>query len=129
MFPYTFDYAVGATPISGAFAEWVKAEANGTGEIRFNYETRGPWGLVSSLRGMAITHPDGRDQWGHVKGRVIFHGIRTLSGAKESGYQLEGRVSVAGEKHRAFTSSLLVRLPSGELVSLGVLYVCAPVAN
>lgn len=55
---------------------------------------------------------------------AILHGVRTLTNVRESGYELEGRVSINGKKYRAFTSSELMQRPGGQLVSVGVLHIC-----
>lgn len=119
----TFQYDIGATPIDGEFADWVREQAGDAGEIRFDYTTQGPWSRIKSLRGLVISHPDGRDEWGHVKGRIVFHGERSMSNPREEGYGMRGRVSIDGKTRRAFTSSTMVKLPEGKLVNIAVLYV------
>lgn len=110
-----FRYEVGATPVSGDFVEWVKSNEDG-GKIPFDISRE-------RIRGMAIEYPDGRDEWGHVRGRIVFHGIRSMSWPQYEGYHASGYISVGGKKVRAFTSSELVELPCGSLVDLGVLHV------
>jgi len=83
------------------------------GESRFEIETRGPWHQVSSVRGLAVTHFDDG---------VVVHGIRSLLNAHESGYDMEGRVSLGGKTYRAFTSSQLF-LVNRKLVNVAILYV------
>jgi hypothetical protein len=89
------------------------------GEVRFVHDESAHMGFGGELRrvtrrltGLAIT----RD------GRVF--GKRTLMSPKESGYQLEGRVSIGGTKYRAFTSSRLFEREDGSLCDVGVLIVC-----
>lgn len=84
-----------------------------TNEVRFEIETRGPWQIVSKVRGLAMTD-DGR-----------VYGLRNLLDARQSGYDMNGKVSIAGRKYRAFTSSKLFQRPDGSLVDVGILYVCA----
>ena len=69
---------------------------------------------LKSVRGIAM------DEQGCV------YGPRVLSGAREMGHCLEGRVSIGGQKYRAFTSSRLFERPDGSLVDVGILYVCRP---
>jgi len=81
-------------------------------EVRFDYETVGPWQVVRSLRALAVT----------LDGKVF--GNRALSNPRESGYQMEGRVSIGGRKYRAFTSSHLFEREDGSLCDVAVLIVC-----
>ena len=82
------------------------------GEIPFEYETQGPWQIVRKLRGLAVT----------LDGKVF--GMRNLQRPRESGHQMEGRVSVGGKSYRAFTSSKLFERPDGSLIDVGALIVC-----
>lgn len=88
-------------------------------------ETHEPWGIVSKVRGLAVeritegTYPNVGNTL-----RVIIHGVRSLSNPRESGHQMEGRVSIDGKRRRAFTSSMLFRLPDGKLCDVEILYVC-----
>jgi hypothetical protein len=84
------------------------------GEQRFEIDTVGPWQVVKTVRGLAVDY----------NGRVF--GIRSMHAPKESGYNMEGRVSVGGKKYRAFTSSRLFERPDGSLIDVAILYVCFP---
>ena len=66
-----------------------------------------------SLQGLAID----------LEGRV--YGVRKMSRPTESGYQMEGRVSIGGKTYRAFTSSRMFERPDGSLVDVGVFIVCS----
>lgn len=81
-------------------------------EVRFDFETRGPWGIIARIAGLAI-EPDGK-----------IWGWRELKRPKESGYVHEGHVNVGGERVRAFTSSRLFERPDGSLCSVACLYLC-----
>jgi hypothetical protein len=83
------------------------------GDSPFEIQTRGPWGTVSKIRGLAVEKTD--------RGLIV-HGKRSLDKARESGYDMEGRVNIQGKSYRAFTSSQLF-LVNGELVSVAILYV------
>ncbi len=83
------------------------------GEVRFDFETRGPWSVLVKLQGVAIEK---------TEGGVKVWGVRSLNKPRESGYNHEGVVSVGGKSLRAFTSSQLF-LVSGKLVDVGILYV------
>ena len=81
-------------------------------DVRFDMTQRGPWGIVTSVRGLAVDR----------EGRIW--GIRSMSGVKESGYQLEGKVSLGGKSYTAFTSSIhLRRSPDSPDVEVATLYV------
>lgn len=82
-------------------------------ESRFQIQTRGPWGLVSKLKGLAVEKGEGG---------VIVHGLRSLDNARESGYAMEGKVSIGGKKYRAFTSSQMFKV-NGKLADVAILYV------
>ena len=49
------------------------------------------------------------------------YGIRTLSDIKQSGYHLDGRVSINGKKYSAFSSSILWSVDS-RLIQTAVIY-------
>ena len=83
------------------------------GERRLDIETRGPWGIVSKITGLAVAkEPNG----------VRVYGDRSLLKPRESGHDMEGRVSIDGKSYRAFTSSQLF-LHQGKLVDIAILYV------
>jgi hypothetical protein len=99
------------------------------GERRFDIETqKGGWQRIVRVRGLAVEVTK-RDQFGHFMGYRI-HGDRNLLKPTESGYQMEGRVSVGGKKRRAFTGSMMVRYKDPEtgkdrLVNFAVLHVAS----
>jgi hypothetical protein len=85
------------------------------GEERFDIKTTGyGWNLVTDIRGLACT----------LDGRIF--GYRNMHHPKESGYQMEGKVSIGGKKVRAFTSSRLFERPDGSLIDVAILVVCLP---
>jgi len=82
---------------------------------RLEIETHGPWSIISKCRGLAIRK--------NLKtGDVTVYGYRTLSNPRQTGYELEGWVSIAGIKRSAFTSSHLFELENGHLIDVGVLF-------
>jgi hypothetical protein len=85
-----------------------------TNEVRFDIETRGPWGVISRIAGLAI-ESDGK-----------IWGWRELERPRESGYAYEGYVNVGGKRFRAFTSSQLFERADGSLCNVAVLYICKP---
>lgn len=93
-------------------------------EIRGELKTFGPWRIPISYRALTTS-----SRWDDTRGYTIalsqtFFGPRTMTNVHQSGYVLEGRVSVNGRKHRAFTSSQLFELPSGRLVNVATIHVC-----
>lgn len=94
------------------------------GESRFQMETRGRYGGISKLVGLAISQEFGevgRPRTPEQSG-ITVHGVRSMGGLRESGYAMEGSVSIGGKKYSAFTSSTLF-LVEGELVSVAVFHV------
>lgn len=82
---------------------------------RFEMETVGYWSTIQRCRAMAVDSNN------------YAFGVRSLQRPRSSGYELEGRVSIKGRTHRAFTSSILFARPSdGGLVDRAVLHVCTP---
>ncbi len=82
-------------------------------EVHFEIRhTRFPFASVQGVTGLAM------DGDGYV------YGIRALTHCRESGYQIEGQVSIDGRKVRAFTSDALFQRADGSLVSVAKLYVC-----
>lgn len=84
------------------------------GDVHFEIETVGMWHIVSKIRGVALEK---------LETGANVYGARSLLSPRESGHVHEGRVSVDGKTHRAFTSSQLF-LVEGKLVNVGILYVC-----
>jgi len=80
-------------------------------EQRFDMECVGPWQIVSKIRGLAID----------LDGRV--YGMRSMSRPRQSGYEMEGYVSIGSKKRSAFTSSMLFEREDGSLVSVACLIV------
>ena len=88
---------------------------DGVLDVRFDLETRpGGWRPLKHVAGLAV------DRGGKV------WGWRTLQNPQESGYVLEGKVSVGGQKVRAFTSSQMFMRADGSLCDVAILYLCRP---
>jgi len=89
------------------------------GERRFVYEAMGPWGAIRRLSGLATSTG--------AHGSLIVYGDRQLLAPRESGYAMEGRVAVLGQKFRAFTSSAMFIVgKENKLVNMAVLHVGVP---
>ena len=95
-----------------------------SGEIRGDLKSRGMWQIPVSYKALLETKVfDDTKGYTTVPSADIF-GVGTLSKPKQSGYQLEGRVSLNGKKYRGFTSSQLFELPDGHLVAIATIFVC-----
>lgn len=55
-----------------------------------------------------------------------YYGVRSLTHTKQSGYQLEGFVSISNKKYPAFTSSKILEYPENKLVNIACIIVCFP---
>lgn len=79
---------------------------------------RGPWRIPVSYRALCtstVYTPENRRHWSGQTESETVHGMRTLTNCTQSGYALEGRVTVCGSSYSAFTSSQLfsVQMPDG----------------
>lgn len=94
------------------------------GEARFEIETRGPWQLIVSVRGLCVSFDYEADKAAnHAQPQPLrIYGPRTLRDWRQTGFEGEGLVSVGGRKRRAFSSSKLFELPGGRLFSAAVLH-------
>jgi hypothetical protein len=94
------------------------------GEARHEMETRGMYGGVSKISGLAISkeYEDRYGQYTETGKGVMVYGKRSLNNPRESGYQMEGRVSIGGKNYSAFTGSQLFFV-NGKLVDVGTLHV------
>jgi len=95
------------------------------GEKRFDMIHAGPWQICTSLAAVVECKDYQEGPHGLTKtARARFWPVRRMSRPKESGYQMEGTVSIAGRKIPAFTSSQLFELPDGRLVDVATLHLC-----
>ena len=110
----------GAVPISEEqFREFVAFKFE---DQRHDIEVRGPWHQPVKLQALAVSYT-----WTthHSMETITLYGKRSLCSLKESGYQLEGKVSINNVKRRGFTSSQLFELPDGRLIDVAVIVVCS----
>jgi hypothetical protein len=90
-------------------------------DSRGELTTLGPWHIPVTFKALAVSYVFSPN---HRAETVTIYGIRTMGKLKESGYQLEGRVSIAGKKRRGFTDSQLWELPDGRLMETAIIQVC-----
>ena len=114
----------GATPISfsDAYSFFLYSEI-AAGERRGKMTTYGPWSVITSFKALAVTAtwkpgPAGCD----YVDEYTLHGDRTMSRPRQSGYGLDGYVSIDGVKRSCFTSSILFELPDGQLIDVAVMH-------
>jgi len=98
--------------IEQAMSSFGTADAH---EVRANMSFRGPWSIISGFEALCVHQDFG-------SGEITIYGKRRLQNIKQSGYQLEGTVSIAGKKHTAFTSSHLFELDNGHLISVATIF-------
>ena len=79
----TAKYETGAIKISSKDLQALLPHADlSSGEVRGEVQTHGYWNQISSYEALAVSH-------GFEQGSPVYlYGLRTLSHAKESGYQL-----------------------------------------
>lgn len=89
-------------------------------QIRGEIKTRGPWNLPISYKALCISAKY-ETKFITVCTEKTVYGMRTLSNVKQSGYELEGYVSIKGKKYPAFTSSQLFEV-EGNLINIAVIH-------
>jgi hypothetical protein len=99
----------------------VTQEEIDSGQCRGKLDARYPWGYIVGYRAIVETSQY-REEWPRNRTYAAFYPMRQLSRPTESGYHLEGRVSRAGRKRSAFTSSQLFQLPDGRLVDVATIH-------
>ena len=105
----------------------IPAAAIASGEFRGELKTFGPWQIAISYRALCMSTvytPKEHARFTAESETETVYGLRTLSDVHESGYALEGRVSVNGRKVRGFTSSQLFKLPDGRLINVDTIHAC-----
>jgi len=124
----TLKAGAGSTKISQADAlKFIGAEAIEAGEKCGEIQTRGPWNIIISYKALATTATWKDKPGGPCVDEYTLHGDRTLSGARESGHNLEGHVNIDGVKRSAFTSSILFEIEeTGQLIDVAVIHVRTP---
>jgi len=94
-----------------------------TDQIRGELKTHGVWQLPVSFKAIAMSGklgiPEGHFSQTFVEKTV--YGMRTMTNLRQSGYELEGYVSINGEKYTCFTSSQLFEV-NGKLIDVAVIH-------
>jgi hypothetical protein len=91
-------------------------------EIHGDLKTIGMWNIPVSFKAQCIDtlYEYDADRFGIVPKEVTFFGKRTMTNLRQSGYELEGWVSIGGKKYTAFTSSVLIEV-EGKLINVAVI--------
>ena len=127
--PLTLKAGAGSTKIKLQDALiFIGAEAIEAGEKRGETQTHGPWSIITRYTALATTAT-----WKdigisyNVVDEYTLYGPQSLTNPKESGYNLEGYVSIQGAKRSAFTSSILFEIEeTGKLVDVAVIHARTP---
>ena len=90
-------------------------------DIRAEYETVGPWSIIKSFSALCITNEYDKSGMFTKIISTTFFGKRKLSRPKDSGYNLEGYVSIGGKKYSAFSSCMLIEV-EGKLINVQTIH-------
>ena len=86
-------------------------------EIRGNLKTIGVWQLPVSYKAMCIDtlymNIDGQIK----PTEITFFGMRTMTNVRQSGYNIDGYVSIKGKKYTCFDSSVMIEV-NGKLINV-----------
>lgn len=113
--PLTLPALPGEIPIS--LEEFTSYIGSPDDDVSGKTVTSGRWGIIAKFSAPCIRLNWKKTEYGAIIESVTLYGWRTIGNPKESGYNLEGTVSVKGRKISAYTSSALWRLPDGRLIS------------
>ncbi len=92
------------------------------GEQRGAMKTFSQWQIPLSFTALCTSNTFNRETYPVEHGPLHVYGKRTLSRPVQSGYQLEGKVSIGGKKYRGFTSNQLFELPNGKLIDAATIH-------
>ena len=94
-------------------------------EQRGELKSVGPWSIPVSYKALAMSTvwtPEDERHYSSEIDKETAYGLRTLTDVRQSGHQLEGRVSINGKRYSAFTSSQLFEI-DGKLVDVATIQV------
>lgn len=125
--PFDTKPGIGSKPITLEQAKTFLTDADIAAGVKHGeLKTIGMWQIPLSYTALATAQDFNAAEPQRDVVRVL--GPRTISKPRQSGYELEGHVSIKGKKHRAFTSSCLFELPDGKLVNVAIIHVCGLVS-
>lgn len=92
------------------------------GEMRGEMKTIGPWRIPVSYRSVCMSIVYNRETWQTKTENVTMYGFRTMNKIHQSGYEIDGWVSIHGKKVSCFSSSQLFELETGELINIAIIH-------
>jgi len=96
-----------------------------SGEARGELKTSGPWQIPVSYKALCqstIYTPKEKQRYSAEQEKTTVYGLRTMNNIRQSGYEIEGYVSVNGKKCSCFSSSQLFELENGKLIDVAVIH-------
>lgn len=125
---FVLPYTPGAIKLTEAQASVLFTQANiESGERKGYLETVGPWQILKSYTALCTSNTWDDSTYPHTHGPLHVYGMRKLYKVRQSGYELEGKVSIGGRELRGFTSSQLFELPSGKLINCATIHACGAI--
>lgn len=124
---FILPYEPGAVKLTLEQARLIFSEAEiQAGHQNANIQHVGPWNVPFAYTALCTSNTWAPDVSTYLarRGPLHVYGKRTLTRPQQSGYQLEGRVSIGGKRYRAFTSSQLFELPDGRLIDAATIHAC-----
>lgn len=118
----------GGYPVPITAEQWLQYIAPELENQRGDLETRGPWSLPVRYSAPCITLHWEKTPYNTQVAAVTLWGRRTMRDLRESGYQLEGRLSLGGLTVSGYTGGQMFQLPDGALLEAEVIHVRAAVA-
>jgi hypothetical protein len=119
----------GGYPVTITAEQWQTYIAAELQDQRGDLETRGPWRLPVRFIAPCLTlHWEHNGYCNNVVA-VTLWGKRTMRNLRESGYQLEGRLSLRGKTVSGYTGGQMFQLPDGTLLETAAIHVRAAAAG
>ena len=114
----TFENPAVAIKLTLAQAEklGISKEENQKGILK----TSGMWQIPVSFKALCCTAIYKKEYYTKCI-KKSFYGIRTMTNARNSGYVLEGQVSIKGKKYSCFTSDQLFEI-EGKLINVSTIH-------
>ena len=112
-----------ALPITQAELEnllGIKLDIDNLDDIHGELKTYGVWNIPVSYKALTTSTLYSIDRTRIISETV--YGLRTMTNIRQSGYDLEGYVSINGKKYSCFTSSQLFELENGKLINVAVIH-------
>lgn len=95
------------------------------GEMRGEMKTIGPWQIPVSYKAICMSReytPKEKQRHTAETENVTLYGFRTMNKIHQSGYEIEGWISINGKKVSCFSASQLFELETGELIDIAIIH-------